>query len=170
MPTGPQRYELKRAVTQFLRVPQHDWTAVKRGYKTEFRLAGGKADSYPRLLAVEFPTPVVAYVSRQNGMHEKIMLVLERSWVEPLGAISEESLQHEGFETIGHFRRYWTARTKMRFRPLQRVQVFRVRLYTPDDIEVLGAGLFRRLYGEFTGADSEPGVVPRRSPIPTGVR
>jgi hypothetical protein len=154
-----------------LRVPVEDWSAVKRGTKTEFRLSG-KGGSYPKLLdPAVHPTPVVGYKSRRmNPEHERCLLVLEASWMEPLAAISEESLQREGFEDMAHFRRYWITRTKTRFRALQNVQVFRVHPFTEDDLEVQSVAIFRRLYGEFTSVSTEPGVVSRRGPLPASLR
>lgn len=143
---------------------------MKRGYKTEFRL-NGRNGSYPVLLQIQLPTAVVGYMSRRaTDEHERHLLVLEDSWTEPLGAISPDSLEREGFADFAHFRRYWTGRTKTRFRPLGRVQVFRVRPFTPDDIAVVGAVLFNRLYGEFTGAGTERNVLPRRGPMAEGLR
>lgn len=144
---------------------------MKRGYKTEFRLTSRGRGAYPQLLKMELPTAIVGYMSRRaSDDHERHMLVLTDSWQEPLGSISPESLANEGFADFAHFRRYWTGRTKVRFRPLDVVQVFRVRPFTPDDIAVVGAVLFQRLYGEFTGASSEHSRLPRRSPMAAGLR
>lgn len=79
---------------------------------------------------------------------ESKLMVLERTWREPLGAISSESLEREGFESIAHFRRYWMGRQKQRFRPLLEVQVYRVRPFTETDREALGLALLDKLYGE----------------------
>lgn len=166
MPTGPQGRERKRVETTYLRVPFLDWPAVKHGYKTEFRMLN--SNRFVRFRKLILPTPVVGYKS--ETVYEETMLVLHESWIEPLGAISEESLEHEGFESMAHFRRYWTDRTKTRFRPLDRVQVFRVALYTPDQREMLGGLIFDRLYGEFTGVDTERLLLSRRGPLSAGVR
>lgn len=151
-------------------MPLGDWSAVKLGYKTEFRLTGQGAMNLGARQA-SLPSPVVGYAyGRGTAMTETALLVLEASWLEPVGAISDESLEREGFPSMAHFRRYWVGRTKKRFRPLVRVQVYRVRPYTPDDREMLGAVLFDWLYGEFTGADTEPGVLSRRGQMAAGLR
>lgn len=152
-------------------MPVEDWPSVKRGLKTEFRLTG-KAGSYPKMLDPALhPTPVVGYMSRRSSaVHERKLLVLERSWMEPLAAISEESLEREGFEDIAHFRRYWTGRTNTRYRVLQNVQVFRVHPFTEADLEVQAVAIFTRLYGEHTSVSTEPSVLPRRSAMAAGLR
>jgi hypothetical protein len=84
-------------------------------------------------------------------------MVLEKTWREPLGSLSEESLTREGFnvEELGRerayqeFRRYMRNRERRPFRPLQEVQVYRVRPWTPDDAEPMAQALLERLYGEF---------------------
>lgn len=170
MAAGSQGFERRSASTQFLRVPARDWTAVKGGFKTEWRMRyGGEAAGNVQFLRILLPTPVVAYMTR-GDQHENKMMVLDECWVEPLGAISEESLRREGFASVAHFRRYWTDRTKLAYRPLERVQVFRVHEYTDAEREVLGGILLDRLFGEFTGASTEPEVLSRRSPLSTRVR
>lgn len=150
MPSSPKPFPISRAATVFLRVPADDWTAVKLGYKREFRSSG---HGYPALFNVECPTAVLAYATRDGGRYESQLMVLEKTWREPLGAISPESLSREGFESIAHFRRYWIGRTKRRFKPMAEVQAFIVRRFEPDtDPELLGRVLFRRLYGSFTDA------------------
>jgi hypothetical protein len=143
--TSPKPFNQHRAATVFLRVPHGDWTAVKHGSKTEFRSAGR---GYPALFNVHCPTPVVAYATRDGETHESMLMVLEKTWREPLGAISPESLEREGFASIAHFRRYWIARTKRLFRPMSEVQVYRVRAWRTGDIAALGCIILQRLYGE----------------------
>lgn len=169
MATGPNGVRPRQASTLYLRVPADDWNKVSLGYKTEFRLSG-KAASYPHFLQIVLPTAVVAYMTRQSGDHAELLMVLEQSWVEPLGAISEESLKREGYPDMAHFRRYWTTRTKARFRPLSKAQVFRVRNLLDGDRELLGGVLFDRLYGDYTGADTEPSLLSRRGALSAGLR
>jgi hypothetical protein len=92
----------------------------------------------------------VAYRVRGGvaGGHDAKLMVLEDKWLEPLGAITAESLANEGFETVAEFRRYWMAREKRRFAPTRMVTVYRVRLWTPGDRAALGDMLMERLYGE----------------------
>lgn len=142
---GPKPWKQRQARTIFLRVPAADWPLVSRGKKREFRAASGQVSA---LQFVEPPTPVVAYTERR-GQHEGIIMVLERRWREPLGAITEESLEAEGFHTFEAFRRYWMQREKRRFRPTREVTVYRVRPWTPDDIEVFSLRILEHLYGEW---------------------
>lgn len=144
---GPKPYVQRQARTVFVRVPAVDWPAVKRGLKTEFRGAPGAVSG---MKWVECPTPVVAY-RQKHGIrdYESALMVLEETWKEPLGAISEESLAREGFENLAQFRRYWTQRNKRGFRPLHEVTVYRVRVWRPDDMGEFAERIFRHLYEAF---------------------
>lgn len=152
---GPRPYTQRRLSTFFLRVPAIDWVPVTHGVKSEFRAAPNQVPQALLRDTIELPTPVVAYrVSTEGGhahrlIHAHRLMVLEETWVEPLGAISEEGLRREGFESVAHFRRYWMARSRRRFRPLQKVRVFRVRLIVPGDWEAFAEVFMDRLYGEF---------------------
>lgn len=141
---SPQPYKQYESKTTFLRVPLVDWAAVSTGIKREFR--GGSGRDVTQLWNVKPPTPVVAYTVYPGPRHDAKLMVLTKTWREPLGAISDESLAAEGFIDIAHFRRYWMARTKRRFTPLMQVQVYRVRPWAEGDDEILGAALVRRLY------------------------
>jgi hypothetical protein len=144
-PSSPKPWRQFETRTTFLRVPADDWAAVKIGSKTEFRAAG---HSVTQLWNVACPTPVVGWTARRNERYESVMLVLEATWQEMVGSITPESLQREGFPSMAHFRRYWMSRTKRRFRPLQKVQVYRVRPMTTEDEVSMGLQLFRKLYSE----------------------
>lgn len=144
---GPRPYTQRRLSTVFLRVPVRDWPAVKRGYKTEFRAGVGK-NAVPQLWGVPTPIPVVAYAIR-NGRHDCKLMVLERAWQEPLGAISPESLAREGFETLAEFRRYWMERERKRFTPTRQVFCYRVRAFDDEDRFRLAGVIFEHLYGDF---------------------
>lgn len=76
-------------------------------------------------------------------------MVLEETWREPLGAITAESLEREGFPDMAHFRRYWMQREKRRFALTRMVQVFRVRPVRAGDEEAMGLALIERLYGDW---------------------
>lgn len=147
---GPKPYDQKRVSTHFLRVPWFDWAAVKYGEKTEFRAASGAVSG---LKWLETPTPVVAYSWHPTHGHEAQLMILEERFQEPLAAISEESLEREGFESFAHFRRYWCDREKRRFTPTRMVVAYRVRPFRWDgpmpDQTVFAERLFDRLYGEF---------------------
>lgn len=143
--SGPKPWPQYEIRTTFLRVPWEDWAKVKLGVKTEFRMAGRHIT---QLWNVRCPTPVVGWAKSPTRDHDSRLLVLEATWSEPLGALSEESLAREGFETFGHFRRYWMERTKRRFPPLMKVQVYRVRPFAANDSLEMGHTLLHRLYGQ----------------------
>lgn len=144
---GPRPYRQRRISTVFLRVPARDWPAVKRAMKTEFRAGTGKS-AVPQLWGIPTPVPVVAYAIRQ-GRHDARLMVLERMWQEPLGAISPESLAREGFQTLGEFRRYWMERERKRFTPTRQVFAYQVRPWGHGDRGWAGEKLLEHLYGDF---------------------
>lgn len=148
---GPKPWSQHRVSTIFLRVPSADWTAVRHGRKREFRAESGKVS---QLWNVECPVPVVAYKVDSGGRYDSVLMVLESVWREPLGAISPESLEAEGFESFAHFRRHWCIRERRRFRPLHMTTVFRLRPWLPDDGPAMADALLRRLYGDFLNADA----------------
>lgn len=145
---GPRPYAQRQASTQFLRVPALDWIAVAHGHKTEFRAAPNQV-SQAAVAGLDLPTPVVAYRVGSDGRHDHRLMVLAESWMEPLGAISDVSLEREGFPDVAHFRRYWMGRTRRRFRPLQKVRVFVVRPFEPEDWTTFAETFMERLYGDF---------------------
>jgi hypothetical protein len=142
---GPKPYKQRKASTVFLRIPPGDYSAIARGAKTEFRGASGRVSG---LHFVQPPTPVVGYTERL-GKYKSTLLVLEKRWTEPLGAISDESLRNEGFESLAHFRRYWMDRERRRFRPTRDVVVYRVRPWNEDDQRVFSSRILDHLYGEW---------------------
>jgi hypothetical protein len=144
---GPRPYQQRALQTVFLRVPQADWPAVKRGIKTEFRAANGRG-AVSQLWNVPTPIPVIAYTIRR-GEYDARLMILERFWQEPLGAISEESLRREGFANLAEFRTYWMAREHRRFRPTRKMFVYQVRPWLRDDVNESAVRLLRHLYGEF---------------------
>lgn len=144
---GPRPYQQRQLSTVFLRVPSRDWPAVKRGLKTEFRAGVGRG-AVSQLWNVPTPVPVVAYSIRQ-GRHDAKLMILERHWIEPLGAISEESLAAEGFANLAEFRTYWMEREHKRFTPTRKMFVYQVRPWLRDDVNESGVRLLRHLYGDF---------------------
>jgi hypothetical protein len=148
---GPKPWTQHQASTIFLRVPSADWIAVRHGKKREFRAESGKVS---QLWNVACPVPVVAYRLDSHGRYDSALMVLEAVWREPLGAISPESLEAEGFESFAHFRRNWCIREKRRFRPLHMTTAFRVRPWDSDDDRAMADALLKRLYGEFLGSRS----------------
>lgn len=150
---GPKPYEQKFASTLFLRVPWADWPAVRRGIKTEFRAGSGAVS---QLANVDLPTPVVGYSWHRTHGYESELMVMERRWQEPLAAISDSSLEAEGFATLAEFRAYWCARERRRFTPTRMIVAHRVRPFRwnpedglPDDRTLFAERIFDHLYGAF---------------------
>jgi hypothetical protein len=143
---GPRPWTQRQAHTIFLRVPTADWIEVSRGMKMEFTGADGACSA---LWNLEPPTPVVAYRYHKTLGYESELMVLAKKWQEPLGAISAESLEHEGFETLADYRKYWCARERKRFSPLKTVTRYRVRPWLYDDTEQMAQVLLDRLYGDW---------------------
>lgn len=146
----------RKASTQFLHVPLVDWPAIKAGRKTEFRAVGRHARGH---LSLVTPGPVVCFAWRRHGRRdpETALMTLEAAWSEPLGAISPESLEREGFESLADFRRYWRDRYFGRqgpFKPLTIVQVYRVRPWAPTDRVDMADALLRHLYGFWLDGDA----------------
>jgi hypothetical protein len=126
--------------TRFLPIFPDDWVAVTRGSKREYRL--------PFFLThLLCPVLAVAWRRRPQGDPETALVVIEEAWREPVGAISVESLEAEGFPKLDHFRRYWMRRTGERFKPLDDIQVLRIHPFEPGDAPTLGLQLLRNLYG-----------------------
>lgn len=148
---APNPYTQRHASTLFLRVPNGDWARVKIGEKTEFRTMPKESS---RLLRCKTPTPVVAYtVRRALNQYDAALMVLQERRHEPLFAISEnpEAITREGFASYDEFRRYWRARMKGVYRPMQMVRVWRVRPWDREagDALLFGLELLEHLYGDF---------------------
>jgi hypothetical protein len=143
---GPKPYSQHQASTIFVRVASDDWHAVKGGYKREIR---SRQSSVILVQGLSPPSPCVAYRLHPQYGYDAVLMVLEAVWREPLGAISEESLANEGYESMAEFRRAWMIREKRRFPLLAPVTVYRVRPWTPEDAAAMGDALLRQLYGEF---------------------
>lgn len=114
-------------------IPDVDWADVLTGRKTQFR-------SYSRRTKRDGgipikPTPAVGYHYVYDNL-ETQLIWLEDTWQEPLGSITAESIAAEGFASLDEFRRYFEVRyPKGGYRPLENVQVYRVRPITQADIE-----------------------------------
>lgn len=140
----PNKLVLRSARNTRIFVHPMDWVDVISGGKTETRVYGHAEYSYP------LPRPAVAYSPRPNGDIDTGLLVLEDRWVEPLGAIGPESLEHEGFEDIADFRRYIIQRyPNGGYRPFAKVIVYRVRPMDEQDADFWRNEIWDRLYGSF---------------------
>lgn len=147
MARRPDQLPRSTVSTQFLRVPRIDWARVLTGEKRELRLTG-----YGALQTRSAPTPVVGYSFQSyRSLPDAALMVLERTWSEPLGAITRESLAAEGFQTLRDFKHYWRNRHKsVGYRPLAVVQVVQVRPWEKaTDPELFGAELLGRLFGRW---------------------
>ena len=143
---GPRPYRQRQASTLFLRIPVAEWAEIMCGVKREFRAAPGNSSA---LWNVEPPVPVVGYKVDSYGRYEARLIVLEATWREPLGAISPESIEAEGFASFAEFRRHWVLREKRYFPPLATTSVYRVRPWTPEDAQLMSDRLLGLLYGDF---------------------
>lgn len=132
----------------WLRVPASEWLEVKHGVKNEFRNTMASVS----LSRIQKPTPVVTFTSAHNRFQQNEfdcrLMILEEAWREPLGAISQESLEREGFETLHDFKVHWTSKRRRRFNPLLPVYVYRVRHVEGDWKREWADHLFNRLYPE----------------------
>jgi hypothetical protein len=142
---GPKPYKRYEFSTIFLRIPHAEWSLVSSGRKTEFRASPHLC---PQLWNVRPPVPVVAYTVFPARGYRRALMVCERAWREPLGAISPESLAAELQPDIAHFRRAWMIREHRSFEPMRQVSAFRVRPWAPEDDQMMGQRLLRLLYGE----------------------
>lgn len=109
-----------------------DWSAAIVGTKREIRSYGPRN----RDEQVEQEGPLVLW---QPEPYDKPQLrftaaIRERVYCEPLGAISAESLELEGFDSFNEFRDYFQIRYPKRgFRPLDIVRVVRFRPWEDDE-------------------------------------
>jgi hypothetical protein len=149
MPTAilePCRQVIK---TPMLRVPRHDWAAITTGAKRQFRICGR---GNPPTFTKHLPTPVVLHSQTQFQTQPRTCMgVVEEVRREPLGAISPEDLEAEGFQTLAEFRRYWIDRHEysVGFKPLSIVGVYTVRPWREGDRELFGEALLTYLFGQW---------------------
>lgn len=102
------------------------------------------------------PEPAIGYaIYRESrpaaGDHPEVlsaMFLVENHWVEPLGAISESSLIHEGFEDMKAFKTYWRHDRRLLYKPLMKVAVIQLRPLKPEEWREQADRLMWRLYGE----------------------
>lgn len=146
LPSGLVRRE---AQTIFLRAPSGDWAALRKGYKTEFRLPVRPL----RAKRLQVPTPVVIYATARTGPKTMLMRLVGHAEERLLDiADKPDSLVREGMPTYDHFRTYWRRRTHRPYRPLDKVEVFTLAPWVrnqPAVLDQLGRALLVRLYGEY---------------------
>jgi hypothetical protein len=135
-----------------IHLPRVDYSDISVGAKREYRNYG-----YRRFDGLSFPAPAVGYCARdwwtptslRDGI-DTCLLTIEDSWVEPLGAISPESLANEGFTDIADFRRYFTERyPRGGFRALANVVVYRVHPMTVEEAAEFAAAHWSKMYGQY---------------------
>jgi hypothetical protein len=134
------------ASTLVIRLPLIDWPALRAGTKSEVRVTS-RSTSF--LAKIEPPQPFLGVARSRHSEDRTGMFVLEGTWLEMLGAISQESIEREGFASIKEFRRYWRDHrsSNRAFKPLERYRVVRLRPWTPEDYDVMARRLLDRLYG-----------------------
>lgn len=139
--------------TPFVHVPVVDWAAVRIGQKREFRTA--PHGNLPAAHNMPFmPILAVAWTRTKAGIRREELMILEEAWMEVLHAISQASIEAEGFSTRAEFKRYWRVRYGgTGWRALSRVMVIRVRPLEPGDLEQQAEALQRHLYGLWLPGD-----------------
>lgn len=146
-----------------IRVPTVDWAKVVTGEKHMFRTYCARATSPERPVVppdTVVPRSCLLYAVRFDGpgrsrRWEATPGVLLSHRQEPLGAITPEDLEAEGFKFLPAFRFYWKQRyRKFGWRPWDMVSVLEVRPWNVgvDDLDTQGRWLLEQLYGEWFGA------------------
>lgn len=149
----PKRERVKRPQAYVRNFPVYidpvDWADVIAGRKRELRKYG-QSKPLPGHERI-FPAACVFYSERQAGGIVTALGVVEEQWNEPLGAISPESLEREGFpDDLPGFRRYFSARyPRGGFRPLAGVVVQVVRTMNDDDATRTMLEMWEKLYGRY---------------------
>lgn len=144
----PPPEQPRKTRSYYVWVPSEDLALLARGRKTEVRVQPrrGRPAALPPA-----PSPCCMWSTSRIGREDRfVLMLLERAWLEPLGSIGAESLRREGFNTLKEFRRYWIEQRGRKWRPLDYVRCFRVRV--PEDAEELGLVLLDRLYREHVDA------------------
>lgn len=140
-PQPPMRF----LATQRFQVWRTDFPYIAQGFKTEYRTYG---NPMTRQMEMPWPLPALAYSLNHANQIQKTLLVVEAVWRERLGAISEESLTGEGYESVDAFKHYWMLRTGKRPNIMAYINVRRFRPFVAGDSHHLGSRLLQLLYGE----------------------
>jgi len=103
---------------------------VAAGTKTEIRWPHVAAPTLDALKSLT-PIPVVGYTRKTPSAPRSRcgLFVCDGGWWSPLGAITQTSIEAEGFQTIREFRAYWRARYNGKFDPFKKVWAFKLRPY-----------------------------------------
>lgn len=151
-PREPREFLRRDRRNTRLHLPRVDINDIRVGAKREFRNYGNR-----HYEGFTFPTPALGYCQRdwwtpEHGLDgiDTCLLMIEDSWVEPLGAISQESIVNEGFEDLAAFRRYFSERyPRGGFRALANVIVYRVHPLTDEEAQECAAAAWTHMYGQF---------------------
>lgn len=153
---------LRKVTNLAVRVPPTDWAEVSIGAREMFRCFS-QQPHHPEhsILPEETETPRPVIIWSRRGPHGATRTlatpaVLLEHRMEPLGAITPEDLEAEGFEFLPAFRYRWKQRyPRYGWRPWAPVNVFRVRPWIPSDDAWIGQWLLQQLYGDWR-QDGEP--------------
>ena len=158
---GTVRSLLLRNVSNLpVRIPAMEWDAISTGAKTMFRAYNGRAGATRELPVIpsgtECPRPCLLFARRYEGARGKdhrwdaIPGVLLSHRREPLGAISPEDLEREGFRFLPGFRFHWQRRyPTLGWRPWDFISVIEVRPLVEDDREWAATWLLDHVLGEW---------------------
>lgn len=143
---------LRKATNLVVRVPPTDWAEVSIGAREMFRCLSSLPNTpeYPVIpIGTETPRPVLIW-SKHGGRVLAVPAVLLEHRMEPLGSITPEDLEAEGFEYLPAFRYRWKKRyPRYGWKPWAQVNVFRVRPWVPSDDAWIGQWLLKQLYGDW---------------------
>lgn len=151
---GPNvsRVLLRKVTNLVVHVPPMDWAEVSIGAREMFRCFSRiPHDPEHSILpeGTETPRPVLIWSRTANRSLTTPAILLEHR-MEPLGSITPEDLEAEGFEFLPAFRYRWKQRyPRAGWRPWAQVNVFKVRPWVPSDDAWIGQWLLKQLYGDW---------------------
>lgn len=140
-------WKQRQAKTRMLWVPRSDLSDLLAGRKTEIRLVWRRNSIHQ----MHFPTPTLLYNAEPPLPPSAGLALLEKAWVEPFGAISGESLQRCGFESVEALKHWWIATYHARARPFDLVRVYQLQPWNAETRERAASGLLEAVYGHLPG-------------------
>jgi hypothetical protein len=151
MPRSHNQEHRRQLRTPFVHVPTVDWAKVRCGEKQEFRThanGGNFPWVQPHMRSIDLPFPVVAWTQMHHrGRHEELMMLVD-AWAEPLRAISDASIEREGFATRAEFKRYWIHRhPRGGWRGMTNVCVIAIKPLRAAELEEAKERLFNHFFG-----------------------